>query len=269
MKPCVSQACTLPATFVDDITGYADGGCTAVEVWLTKLEQQLERTDPEDIRKLIADRGVTLAAAAYQGGLLLSQGEQRRAAFDHFKRRLDICNGFSIPTLVLVADFVQRIDKTALSRAVVSLTEAARWAAAFDVRLALEFRGSDTFCACLETALLLIKQCGEPNVGVCLDAFHYYKGPSKPEDLDRLTVENLAHVQLCDVPGLPRELMTDADRVFPGEGDFRLGPIVGRLRQIQYHGYVSVELMNPVVWQAKPSQVAELALTALKRTLTE
>jgi 4-hydroxyphenylpyruvate dioxygenase len=104
---------------------------------------------------------------------------------------------------------------------------------------------------------------------VCLDAFQYYKGPSKPEDLDLLTVDNLAHVHLCDIPGLPRELMTDTDRVFPGEGDFRLGPIVEKLRQIQYRGYVSVELMNPVVWQSKPSQVAELALTALKRTLTE
>ena len=41
------------------------------------------------------DAGVTLrialVAAAYQGGLLLSQGEQRKAHFDHFKRRLDLC----------------------------------------------------------------------------------------------------------------------------------------------------------------------------------
>ena len=71
---------------------------------------------------------------------------------------------------------------------------------------------------------------GEPNVGVCLDVFHYYKGPSKPEDLDRLTAKNLAHVQLCDVAGVPRELMTDADRVFPGEGDFRLGDDAARPR---------------------------------------
>jgi 2-keto-myo-inositol isomerase len=267
MTPCVSQACTLPAAFADDVNGYADGGCTAVEVWLTKLEQHLEVHDPGDTRKLLADRGVALAAGAYQGGLLLSQGEHRRAAFDHFKRRLDLCQFFAVPTVVLVADFVQRVDETSLGRAVVSLAEAARWAAGFGVRLALEFRGTDTFCACLETAVALVGQCGEPNVGVCLDAFHYYKGPSKPEDLDRLSAANLAHVQLCDVPGVPRELMTDADRVFPGEGDFDLKPIVSRMRRIGYSRYVSVELMNPVVWRAKPSQVAELALAAVTRTL--
>ena len=67
--------------------------------------------------------------------------------------------------------------------------------------------------------------------------------------------------------GVPRELMTDADRVFPGEGDFRLEPIVRRLRDIGYDGFVSLELMNPVLWQSKVSQVAELGTAALARLL--
>lgn len=267
MKLCISQACTLSTPFADDIAGAADSGFDAVEVWLTKLEKHLETTTAEDTKRLLADRGVTLAAAAYQGGLLLSQGEQRRIAFDHYKRRLDLCQQFGVRTLLVVADFATKIDEQSLGRAIVSLKQAAQWAAAFEVRLGLEFRGSDAFCSCLETALLLVEQCEESNVGVCLDAFHYYKGPSKPEDLDRLTPRNLAHVQLCDVPGVPRELMADGDRVFPGEGDFRLAPIVETLRRIGYDGYVSLELMNPTIWQAKPSQVAELGLTALRRTI--
>ncbi|MBZ4152196.1 sugar phosphate isomerase/epimerase, partial [Escherichia fergusonii] len=76
----------------------------------------------------------------------------------------------------------------------------------------------------------------------------FYKGPSKTEDLERLTAKNLFHVQVCDVAGVPRELMTDADRVLPGEGDFRLEPLVRRLKQIGYTGAVSLELMNPVLW---------------------
>ncbi len=267
MKPCISQATTLPNGFAADVTGYADGGCHAIEVWLTKLETHLEANSADDTRKLLADRGTVLAAAAYQGGLLLSQGPQRAAHFDHFKRRLDLCQTFGIKTMVLVADFVRQVDVVALQRATLSLIEAARWAAGFGVTLALEFRGTDTFCSCLDTALSLV-ECGEPNVGVCLDVFHYYKGPSKPEDLERLTAANLAHVQVCDVPGVPRELMTDADRVFPGEGDFRLGPVVSRLREIGYQGWVSLELMNPVVWRSKPSQVAELAMAALQRLLS-
>jgi 2-keto-myo-inositol isomerase len=267
MKPCISEATTLPCTFAEDVAAYADAGCGGMEVWLTKLETHLETHSAADTRKLLEDRQMTLAAASYQGGLLLSQGEQRKAHYDHFRRRLDLCQQFHIPTLLVVADFVDKVNATALERAVVSLRQAAQWAAGFDVRLALEFRGSDTFCASLDTAVALIAQCAEPNVGVNLDVFHYYTGPSKFEDFDLLTAQWLAFVQMSDLSGVPRELATDADRVLPGDGDFRLGPIVERLRAIGYDGWVSLELMNPTLWKAKPVQVAEIGITALRRLL--
>jgi 2-keto-myo-inositol isomerase len=268
MKPCISEATTLSRTFAEDVNGYADGGCRALEVWLTKLETHLEKHSVADTRKLLADRDMTLAAASYQGGLLLSQGEQRKAHYDHFKRRLDLCQSFGISTLLVAADFVAEVDATALQRAVVSLTQAAQWAAAFNVRLALEFRGAASFCASLDTALALIAQCGESNAGVNLDVFHYYTGPSKFDDLALLSPSNLAFVQLSDVIGVPRELASDSDRILPGEGDFRLEPIMRQLRDIGYEGWVSLELFNPTLWQLKPAQVAELGLAALNRFLS-
>ncbi len=267
MKPCISEATTLSTSFADDVAAYAGAGCPGMEVWLTKLEQHLEKHSADATRRLLEERGLALAAASYQGGLLLSQGEQRRAHFDHFRRRLDLCRAFAIPTLLLTADFTGPVDAAALERAVVSLKQAAQWAAGFDVRLALEFRGRAPFCASLDTALALVRHCGEPNVGVNLDVFHYYTGPSKFEDLALLSPADLAFVQLCDVAGVPRELATDAYRVLPGEGDFRLGPIVDQLRRIGYDGWVSLELLNPTLWQVPAAQVADLGFTALQRVL--
>ncbi len=265
MKPCISEATTLSATFAEDVAAFASAGWPAMEVWLTKLETHLQNHSVLETKKLLDEKKIALAAASYQGGLLLSQGEARKAHYDHFRKRLMLCQEFGIPTLLLVADFVQAVDAAALERSIVSLKQAGQWAACFDVRLALEFHGADTFCSCLETAVMLVEQCGEPNVGVNLDLFHYYKGPSKPEDLERLTPANLAFVQLCDVAGVPRELATDADRIMPGEGEFRIQSILDTVKKIRYDGYVSLELMNPVLWQAKPTQVAELALTAMHR----
>jgi 4-hydroxyphenylpyruvate dioxygenase len=267
MKPCISQATTLPRTFAEDVADFAAAGCPAMEVWLTKLEEHLKSHTAADTRKLVADQGLTLAAASYQGGLLLSQGEQRQAHFDHFRRRLDLCQYFGIRALLVVADFVDRVTATDLERAAVSLRQAAVWAAGFDVRLALEFRGKNTFCASLDTALALIAHAGEPNVGVNFDVFHYYTGPSKFDDLALLTPANLAFVQLSDLAGVPRELATDADRVLPGEGDFHLRPILDRFRVIGYDGWVSLELMNPTLWQTKATQVIELGMTALQRLI--
>lgn len=259
----------MPRSFAEDVADFAAAGCPALEVWLTKLEQHLEKHSTTDTKKLLEDNRVILAAAAYQGGLLLSHGEQRRAHYEHFKRRLEMCQEFGIPTLLVVADFEERIDTTTLERAVVSLKQAGQWAAGFDVRLALEFRGSSKFCASLDTALALVAQCGEPNVGVNFDVFHYYTGPSKFEDLGLLTKENLAFVQLCDLAGVPRELASDANRILPGEGDFRLTPILERFRAIGYDGYVSLELLNPTLWQVKATQVVELGMRALRGVMGE
>jgi len=277
MKTCISEAVTLSHTFAEDVHSYADAGCHALEVWLTKLETHLEKHSVADTRKLLEDREMTLAAASYQGGLLLSQGEQRKAHYDHFKRRLDLCQSFGIPILLIAADpplyspasatEKKEAEVAGFRRAIDSLAQAAQWAAAFGVRLALEFRSSASFCTNLETALALIAQCGEANVGVNLDVFHYYTGPSKFEDLALLSPANLAFVQLSDLLSVPRELASDADRILPGEGDFRLQPIMEHLRAIGYDGWVSLELFNPTLWQLKPTQVAELGLASLQRLL--
>src|SRR5438094_10045525 len=169
MKVCISEATTMPATFVEDVEAYAEAGCQAMEVWLTKLENHLKSHSAAETRRLLEDRQMTLAAASYQGGLLLSQGEQRRAHYDHYRHRLDLCQQLGIGTLLVVADFVDVVDPTSLQRAVISLKQAAQWAAGFNVRLALEFRGKATFCASLDTALALVSQCGEPNVGINFD----------------------------------------------------------------------------------------------------
>lgn len=267
MKPCISEATTMPGTFAEDVEAYAAAGVGGMEVWLTKLENHLESHSASDTRKLLEDRSLTLAAGSYQGGLLLSQGEQRKVHFEHYRRRLDLCQQLGIPTLLVVADFVPGVDPTALERAVVSLTQAAQWAAGFGIRLALEFRGSAAFCASLDTACALVAGCGESNVGINFDVFHYYTGPSKFEDLALLTRDNLAFVQFCDLAGVPRELAADGDRVLPGDGDFQLGPLVEHFRKIGYDGWVSLEVMNPTLWKSKPSHVAEVGLAALTRAL--
>ena len=267
MKPCISEMTTLPCSFAEDVQAYGDAGCLAMEVWLTKLETHLERHSVAETQELLHDRAMTLPAASYQGGLLLSQGEERRAHFDAYRRRLDLCQQFGIGILVIAADFAQDVDGTALGRAIVSLKQAAQWAAAFDVRLALEFSKSAAFCASLDTALALVAETHETNIGVNLDVFHYYTGPSKFEDFDIIAPGSVAHVQLSDLSGVPRELATDADRVMPGDGDFKLASILGRLREKGYEGWVSLELMNPVLWKMKATQVAELGIASLKRLL--
>ncbi len=267
MRPCISQATILNTPFGEDLETLAAAGWTSVELWLTKLEQFLEAHDVSEARSRLDDLGLKAEAASFQGGLLLSSGEERAIHWDHYRRRLELLRALGVGTLVIAPDFGREPSGDDLRRAVVSLGEAADLAQKHQVRLALEFQKTARFCASLDTAVALVAQIGSENLGVCLDLFHYYTGPSKFADLGFLSPSNLAWVQVCDLAGTPRELAGDSDRVLPGDGDFQIEPILEALSGLGYEGAVSVEVLNPRLWAIAPDRVAQVALQALSRTL--
>jgi sugar phosphate isomerase/epimerase len=267
MKPCISQATTLSTTFEADLDAFSRSGWTAVELWLTKLETYLESHTLDDVRALLAKHGLRAVAAAAQGGLLLSRGAERDTHWEHFRRRLGLLQSLEVPILIVAADFVRELAPDDYGRAATALCEAAELANSHKVRLALEFQKGAKFCSSLDTTLALIAQCSSESLGVCLDLFHYYTGPSKFEDLAYLSRENLAWVQVCDLGGTPRELASDGDRILPGEGDFQIAPIIDHLGRIGYDGYVSLEVLNPQLWKVAADRVADAGYQATQRIL--
>jgi 4-hydroxyphenylpyruvate dioxygenase len=267
MTPALSQVCSLNSPFAKDVEDYAAGKCPAIEIWLTKLETHLQSHSIDQVKRLLADHNLSAPVASLQGGLLTSQGAARKEAWDLFARRLDLCRQLGIGTLVLACDVPAPLSQTDIERVQVSLAQAAQQAGLRGVKVALEFQAKSAFGNNLQTAAALVSEVASPHLGICFDAFHYYVGPSKLEDLGYLDRANLFHVQLCDVADTPREFATDSDRILPGDGDIVLEPILDRLRDIGYEATVSIELMNPQIWQIPALQFGEIAITALRRLL--
>jgi 2-keto-myo-inositol isomerase len=267
MLPTLAQVCSLPSPLERDIADYAAGKCTAVELWLTKLEDWLKSHTTDDFRRLLAEHGMSAPVASFQGGILDSQGERRREAWSLFTRRLELCQAVDTPTIVVACDVAPPLFPQTIERVQASLVQVAVECGQRGLRAAVEFQASSAFGNNLQTLAALVAEVGSPHLGICFDAFHYYCGPSKGEDLGYLTRSNLFHVQLCDLADVPRELATDSHRILPGDGDIPLPPIVDYLKKIDYAGTVSIELMNPQLWQVSPRQFGEIAMTALRKTL--
>jgi sugar phosphate isomerase/epimerase len=267
MIPAISQVCSLPSPFHQDLADYAAGAARDVELWLGKLETHLAKHSLAETRALLAELEIRPVAASFQGGLLHTQGDARREHWAHFERRLELCRGLAVPVLVVACDVAGPLNSQDLERVAMSLRQAAERAADAGLELALEFQAQATFGNNLQTAAYLVEQAGHPSLGICLDYFHYYRGPSKQEDLGLLVPENLFHVQLADLAGVPREMAADSDRILPGDGDFDFAPLLERLRQIDYRGAVSLELMNPQIWAVPPRSLGEIGMTCLRRLL--
>src|SRR5436190_5613155 len=138
MAPTISQVSRLNSPFDRDLEDFTAAGCESVEVWLTKLETYLETHTLNDVRYWLEKTRLTLPVASLQGGLLSSQGEARREAWDLFTRRLDLCRQLGIRTIVVACDVPSPLQQQTIDRVQVSLTQVAQEAGKRGLRAALE-----------------------------------------------------------------------------------------------------------------------------------
>jgi sugar phosphate isomerase/epimerase len=142
--------------------------------------------------------------------------------------------------------------------------------APYGLRYGLEFIGPATFrrdkpnvyIHDLPGLLELIEAIGRDNLGVLLDAWHWYTSGGTAEDLDRLTDQLVVVVHVNDAPaGIPLEEQIDQVRALPGEtGVIPLETFMGALAKMGYTGPVMVEPFSERVRQLDPEQaVAETA----------
>jgi len=267
MHVALSQVSSLRWPFEEDVEQYAAVPWPAIELWLTKLEDYLQTHSASQARQLLESHHVAAPVASLQGGLLSSQGPARQEAWNLLGRRLELCAQLGVGVLVVACDVAGPLDDSTIQRVHVSLAQLADEAARHGIDAALEFQSQAALGNNLQTAAAMVEQVGHPHLGLCLDAFHYYTGPSKPQDLDCLTRANLFHVQLCDLAGVPRELAADSDRILPGDGEWALRPIIEQLERIGYQRWISVELMNPRIGQVPPLQLGQAAMSAVQRLL--
>ena len=90
-----------------DLPAFRRGGWRAVELWLTKLETYLEGHTIDELRGLLDSHNLVPAAAAGQGGLLLSRGDEREIHWSHFRRRLAVLKELQVPILIVASDFTR------------------------------------------------------------------------------------------------------------------------------------------------------------------
>ncbi len=267
MYPAISQVCTLSASFEEDVVNYALAGCDQMEVWFTKLENHLKVHSLEQVRRLCDEHGVRLPSASYQGGLFVIDSDKWEVAWELFCKRLSHCRQLEIPTLILAADVPHPLSQSVLDGLHDRLTRIALEAGRHEVRIAWEFQSRSAFVTNLQTAASLVGDVGSPHLGICLDVFEFFLGPSRLEDLQAMDPRLLFHVQMSDLAGIPRELATDADRILPGDGDFGLHGLVDWLNSVKYADAVVLELMNPGIFEIPPRSFGQIGWAALKKCL--
>ncbi|HBR57666.1 MAG TPA: hypothetical protein DEA22_09380 [Blastocatellia bacterium] len=270
MKLAFNGATTMKASLVTDISAASAVGFNYLEIWAAKLYEYLKSNSAEELKKLFAEHNIRPLSINSIEHITFRTAE----AYPEIRRQCaelsEIAAKLECPYIVVVpgkmpldCDY-ERIT----SESIEVLRDLAEIAGRHNVSLAFEFLGeADCSVRTLDHCLEIVKMAAMDNIGFVIDTFHFYTGGSRFETIASIDPQKLFIFHINGAEDLPVAELTDAHRLYPGEGILPAFEIAGELDSAGYKGPASVEIFRPEYWEQDPFEVAKKAKYAAEGVL--
>ncbi len=263
----INAITTTNATLEKICTSYAAAGFKNVEFPLGRVKEFLHRGhSARAAKKLLADHGLRCIGGFETHVVCFGNADAMRTNHELVLANAKLISELGGGILVVGTDGPDEksfIALDAIGRTMLSLIE--KFPA--DVSLAIEFNWSPIVKS-LKSAKAVVDVANHPRVGILFDPAHFYCTPSKLEDLTAATVKKILHVHVDDMREKPGDLShCNDDRVLPGEGCLDLKSLLGRIEQLGYGGFFSLELFNVDIWKLPIDEAARRSYRAMTTLL--
>jgi sugar phosphate isomerase/epimerase len=255
-------------SLVQEVEVAARAGYQGIEPWATELEQHVKQGKSlKDLGKLVRDRGLVVADVIAFAEWIVDDDARRRKGFEDAKRVMGMCQ--EVGCLHLAAPPAGATNQPGLDlfRAAERYADLCKLGESVGVTPVMEMWGFSKNVHRLSEAVLVAMESGFPNACVLPDVYHFYKGGSDPRGLRLLNKDAIGILHVNDYPAKDRKTITDADRVYPGEGVAPLKDLFRDLRAIGYRGMLSLEVFNRDYWRQDALAVAVTGLEKLRATV--
>jgi sugar phosphate isomerase/epimerase len=249
----------------------ARAGYQALEPWIGEIETYVRQGGSlPDLKKRIADLGMTVESAIGFAEWIVDDDARRTKGLEQARRDMDLVQqigGTRIAappagaTDVFDMDYLKAAERY---RALLTIGDH------IGVVPQVEVWGFSKTLNRLGQTLLVAVESGHPQACVLPDVYHLYKGGSDFAGLDLVSGKAMHVFHMNDYPATPpRQTIGDGDRVYPGDGVAPINDIIQTLRDVDFNGYLSIELFNKTYWQQDPLEVARQALAKMKTATGE
>jgi sugar phosphate isomerase/epimerase len=263
-----------PITELIDIA--AKAGYDAIEPWTSEIDAYLKAGGTlKELRKRIEQVGLKVPDVIGFSEWIVEDEGRRKKGLDQARRDMDWaaeigCKHIAAPPVGATGGMSKR-DDPKFTQPIVDLVAAAdryrtllEVGAKMGVTPIVEVWGFSKTLRRLGEALLVAVESGSPKGCVLPDVYHLYKGGSDFAGLPLLSASAIGIFHVNDYPKIDRDKITDADRVYPGDGVAPLKDVFATLKKMGYTGFVSLELFNRDYCKQDPHEVAKTGLTKLK-----
>ncbi len=265
-------ATTMTSDLATDIRVAGAAGFAVLEITATKLDKFLETHSLTDARQLIDAARLKTHAINSIEKINFRDAAGRAQVLARTRQLSAYAKALGCPWIIAVPGPAPEGTRWEAIRddTVASLRAMSQVAAQDDVCLAFEFLGFP-WCSVQTAAQAweIVRAVDRANVGMVIDTCHFYAGNSTLDSVRAIEAQRLAVFHINDVESMPKDKITDANRVFPGDGVIPLQGIIDAVRGIGFDGVASVEIFRPEYWQRDPLAVAKEAKVKSQRVLGE
>lgn len=270
MKIALNGATTMHADLSTDIQAASAAGYNLLEIWSAKLYRYLESKTTADLKGELDAAGIEPYSINSIEHITFRSDADHAAIVEECRTLSKIAGEIGCPYIVVVpGKLPEGVTKEGIiDESVRVLNELSDIASEYGVSLAFEFLGqTDCSVQTLDLCNEIVEKVGRDNVGNVIDSFHFYAGNSTFEAIDQMDPKKLFIFHINDAEDLPKEQLTDAQRLYPGLGILPLGELKKRFDGIGYDRMVSIEIFRPEYWADDPFVVAEKAKIATEQVL--
>jgi 2-keto-myo-inositol isomerase len=251
---------------VREVEVAAQAGYDAIEPWMNTIQKYVaEGGSLKDLRKRIADLGISVESAIGFAPWIVDDDEARRKGLEQAKRDMDVVAG--IGGKRLAAPPAGATDKPLTDLAAI----AARYRALLEVGAAsgvvpqVELWGFSKTLNRLAETVYVATESGHPQACVLPDVYHLHKGGSSFDSMKLLSGVAVQVFHMNDYPANPpRDSIRDEHRIYPGDGVAPLKSTLREMYQAGFRGILSLELFNREYWKQDALAVAKTGLEKMR-----
>jgi sugar phosphate isomerase/epimerase len=254
----------LPLTQEVDVA--AKSGYQAIEPWISKLDKHVKDGGSlKDVAKRIRDLGLVVPSSIGFCEWIVDDDGRRKKGLEEARRSMDLVQQLGGQRLAAPPVGATEQADLNLYRAVDRYRALLELGDKMGVVPMAEVWGFSKSLGRLGEAALVAIETGHPKACVLADVYHLHKGGSGFGGLKLLSGAALQIFHMNDYPAdPPREKITDAHRVYPGDGVAPLAPMLRDLRGLGFRGFLSLELFNREYWKQDALTVARTGLEKMR-----
>jgi 2-keto-myo-inositol isomerase len=250
----------LPLAEVVELS--AKAGWQGLELWVGDIQRFAEEGGSlGDLKKRIADLGLVVASAIAFAPWVVDDDAERAAGLEQAKREMEIVRQIGGQRIAAPPAGATNQTNLNLDQAAKRYRDLLIAGDAIGVVPQLEVWGFSKSLSRLSEAMYVAAEARHEKACILPDVYHLHKGGSDFAGLRLLSGQAVHVIHVNDYPAASsREVLRDADRIYPGDGVAPLSSIFRDMYAAGFRGMLSLELFNPDYGKQDPLTVARTGL---------